>query len=214
MAGACGRTYRIDPRLDPAGCNALTQTPAGLLVPSTALAGIAPGGAVSTARSVDIDVQAPAAGACPATWTIGARMTPVFADVTPGLADAQTVANLAWAPAPTTLTIPEAGWWEYTLEGYSTITGTTPFAVALDVRVVNVTANQDLTIRRVQYHNINGPTNGTNMALQNGFSVTGFVLATRPTVLRADARRTHVGFNDSTAAGVGFQRLGAVKVSD
>ncbi|MFI1703051.1 hypothetical protein [Streptomyces griseoruber] len=214
MAGACGRTYRIDPRLDPAPCNALTETASGLLVPRDAVAGIAPGTAVGTERSVDIDVTPPAAGACPATWTVGARLTPRFAEVAPGVANAQAVASQAWAAAPATLLVPEAGWWEFTLEGYSAIVATTPWAVAMDVRVFNVTANQAQQVRRVQYANINGAANGTNMELQGEFSVTGFLLATGPTVLRADAMRTHVGFNDSTSAGVGFTRLGVTKVSD
>lgn len=62
--------------LDPAACNTLTQTAGGLLVPRTVLAGVAPGGALTTTRSVDIDVTAPTAGSCPQTWTIGARLTP------------------------------------------------------------------------------------------------------------------------------------------
>lgn len=64
-------------KLDPAGCNSLVQTAGGLLVPRTTLAGIALGGTVSTSRSVDVDVTAPAAGACPQTWMVGARLSPV-----------------------------------------------------------------------------------------------------------------------------------------
>jgi hypothetical protein len=93
MAGNCGRTYRIDPRLDPAACNALSETPSGLLVPRTEVTGIAPGGAVSTERSVDVDVTPPAAGACPENWTVGARLTPVFGFRNAGMADLRTSAQ-------------------------------------------------------------------------------------------------------------------------
>jgi hypothetical protein len=92
MAGACGRTYRIDPKLDLATCNGLTQTASGLLAPRTQVAGIAPGGAVSTERSVDVDVTPPAAGACPESWQVGARLTPVFGTRNAGQADLRTSA--------------------------------------------------------------------------------------------------------------------------
>jgi hypothetical protein len=92
MAGACGRTYRIDPKIDPAACNALTETASGLLVPGTEVTGIAPGTAVGTERSVDVDVTPPAAGACPENWTVGARLTPVFGSRIAGMADLRTSA--------------------------------------------------------------------------------------------------------------------------
>lgn len=74
MAGNCCGSVRVMPRLDPAACNALTQSPVGLLVPRTALQGIAPGGAVSAQRSVDIDVTAPAARGLPGD--VGGRSPP------------------------------------------------------------------------------------------------------------------------------------------
>ncbi|MFI1703049.1 hypothetical protein [Streptomyces griseoruber] len=110
MAGACGRTYRIDPRLDPATCNALTETASGLLVPRTLLQGIAPGGAVSTERSVDVDVTAPAADACPHTWTVGARLTPVFGSRIAGMADLRTSGLGVQVTVPNSqVLLPEAG---------------------------------------------------------------------------------------------------------
>ncbi|MFF3654871.1 hypothetical protein [Streptomyces olivochromogenes] len=60
MAGACGRTYRVDPTIDPAPCNALTQTVTGLLVPG-----------VEIEADPGLTVTAPAPGDCPQTWTVG-----------------------------------------------------------------------------------------------------------------------------------------------
>lgn len=110
MAGSCGRLYRIDPRLDPAACNALTETASGLLVPGTEVTGIAPGTAVGTERSVDVDVTPPAAGACPENWTVGARLTPVFGSRTAGVADLRTSAIGQQVPLPNSqVLLPEAG---------------------------------------------------------------------------------------------------------
>lgn len=111
MAGGCGRMYRIDPRVDPDVCNALTQTAGGLLVPRAVVEGVAPGTAVGDARSVDIDVTAPAPGACPETWTVGARLTPVYGTVVPTAPlDLAPVATNTWADIPGfRFTAPETG---------------------------------------------------------------------------------------------------------
>ncbi|MDX3067815.1 hypothetical protein PV518_37615 [Streptomyces sp. ND04-05B] len=113
MAGnCCGGSVRVQPRLDPAACNALQQGAGGLLVPSTEVAGIAPGTAVGTERSVDVDVTAPAAGACPETWTVGARLTPVSGQASGALSLEPAPAN-TWTPVPgATLLLPEAGIYE------------------------------------------------------------------------------------------------------
>jgi hypothetical protein len=110
MAGACGRVYRIDPKVDPAACNALTETASGLLVPRTEVTGIAPGTAVGTERSVDVDVAPPAAGACPKNWTVGARLTPVFGFRNAGMADLRTSAQGQQVPLPNSqVVLPEPG---------------------------------------------------------------------------------------------------------
>ncbi|MET9462427.1 hypothetical protein ABZY05_46770 [Streptomyces canus] len=102
MAGPCGRTYRIDPRLDPAPCNALQQGPAGLLVPETQLQA-EPG----------IAMTAPAADSCPAVWQIGVdaswaqNATLNFSHALNG-AD-RVYEQITEVPA---LTIPRAGVWE------------------------------------------------------------------------------------------------------
>ncbi|MFD5570474.1 hypothetical protein [Streptomyces cadmiisoli] len=118
MPGKCGSTYRIAPTISADPCNALRATPSGLLVPTTAVTGIAPGAAVGTARSVDIDVSAPAADACPAVWTVGARLTPVSGEVTPsGPLDLTTLAVNVWADIPGLLFVaPEAGVYRITAD--------------------------------------------------------------------------------------------------
>lgn len=112
MAGSCCRgSVRALPRLDPAACNAMRLTAAGLLVPRTVVEGIAPGTAVGDARSVDVDVTAPAAGACPETWTVGARLTPAYGTAVPTAPlDLMPVATNVWADVPgLRFTAPETG---------------------------------------------------------------------------------------------------------
>ncbi|WP_327345986.1 hypothetical protein [Streptomyces europaeiscabiei] len=102
MAGSCGRTYRVDPKLDPAPCNALEQTAAGLLVPEV-LIEVEPG----------LTVTPPADGDCPQVWRIGVDA----AWVETGSLDflrSLTGAIRAWEVVTEvpTLTIPRAGVWE------------------------------------------------------------------------------------------------------
>jgi hypothetical protein len=105
MAGACGRTYRVDPRLDPAPCNALVPTASGLLVPSTVI-GARPG----------ISITAPAAGDCPQTWQVGidASWAQSVWNPAPGGLHALTGADRVYEQVTemTTITIPRAGVWE------------------------------------------------------------------------------------------------------
>ncbi|MET9818332.1 hypothetical protein [Streptomyces sp. NPDC006355] len=104
MAGACGRTYRIDPRVDPAGCNALTAGPGGLLVPEVQL-DVGPG----------LRVAPPADGACPAVWRVDVdgswAQTPTMT-----FGHNLTGADRVWevvTPAPA-VTVPRAGAWVVT----------------------------------------------------------------------------------------------------
>jgi hypothetical protein len=110
MAGKCGCGSGAALRLDPAACNALSKTASGLLVPRTVLTGIAPGGNVSTTRSVDVDVtETPG---CPDAWAVGARLTPVGGQTT-GLVGLGSAAYDTWTAVPgTDLTLPEAGLYE------------------------------------------------------------------------------------------------------
>jgi hypothetical protein len=114
--------YRTDLTVDPAPCNSLTLTGAGLLAPRTQLAGLAPGGAVGPARSVDIDVTAPAAGACPATWQVGARLTPVMGEV--GGTAVNLPATGAFVGTSAAVVLPEPGVYELTVTGRGQICAT------------------------------------------------------------------------------------------
>lgn len=111
MTGKCGQTYRVAPALSPDPCNALVSVPSGLLVPRAAVAGVAPGTAVGPARSVDVDVTVPAADACPAVWTVGARLTPVGGEVIPSASlNLLPLAVGVWAAIPgMSFVAPEAG---------------------------------------------------------------------------------------------------------
>ncbi|MGW2951502.1 hypothetical protein [Streptomyces eurythermus] len=102
MAGACGRTYRIDPKLDPAPCNALTQGPAGLLVPE-----------VELRAQPGVTVTAPPAGACPQAWQIGVDAS-WAQNATLTFSHSLTGADRVWERVTEvpTLTIPRAGVWE------------------------------------------------------------------------------------------------------
>jgi hypothetical protein len=201
--------------LDPTGCNALQQTAGGLLVPHAEVAGIAPGGKVSATRSVDVDVQAPAAGACPETWTVGARLTPVSGEAFGADADLQAVASGMWVATTAQVVLPEAGTYSLSADLYSHIAATTPWAVAINARLFNVTAGTLVgTSRRIQFGNINDPGGGTVMSLQNAGSLSTFLTVSGPTTIRVEGLRQHVGFNDSTQALLAGPRLGFSKVSD
>lgn len=125
MAGSCGR-YRIDPRLDPAPCNALSQSTAGLLVPKV-LVQVDPG----------LTVTPPAAGDCPQVWRIGVDAAWVQTSALTFL-HTLTGAVRAWETVPEVplLTIPRAGVWEvsYQVRGVALLPA--PGAANIDTGVV------------------------------------------------------------------------------
>jgi len=126
MAGRCRGCARVVPRLDPAECNGLTQTAGGLLVPRAVLEGVAPGTPVGDARSVDIDIQAPADGDCPQTWTVGARLIPVYGQVGPNSVNLTSVPAATITQVPgATVTLTEPGVYEIVgdASGTQTVTG-------------------------------------------------------------------------------------------
>jgi hypothetical protein len=111
--------------------------------------------------------------------------------------------------------LPEAGTYSLSADCYSHINTTTPWAVAVNARLFNVTAGALVpgTNRRIQFGNINDG-GGTVMSLQNAGSLSTFLTVTGPTTIRVEGLRQHVGFNDSTQALLAGPRLGFVKVSD
>ncbi|MFJ5890283.1 hypothetical protein [Streptomyces californicus] len=110
------------PTVDPQACNALTSGPAGLLVPRTTPSGLAPGGAVGTSRSVDIDVTDTGGTDCPDTWQIGARLSPVHGET--GGAAVNLPAGGAWVNTTGAVVLPEPGVYELTVTGRGQICGT------------------------------------------------------------------------------------------
>ncbi|MFI9591206.1 hypothetical protein [Nonomuraea sp. NPDC052265] len=138
--------------LDPAGCNALQESASGLLVPRAVLQGVAPGGALGTARSVDIDVQAPAAGSCPETWTVGARLTPVSGQ-TSGVVGLDGSPANTWVPVTgAQLVLPAVGLYEVTADVQGSIAwGVGVTNAIIDARIFDVTVGAEvpMTARRV-----------------------------------------------------------------
>ncbi|MDX3067814.1 hypothetical protein PV518_37610 [Streptomyces sp. ND04-05B] len=180
--------YRIDPKLDPAACNALTQTASGLLVPGTEVTGIAPGTAVGTSRSVDVDVTAPAAGACPETWTVGARLTPVFGTVNAGTADLRTSAMGQQVPLPNSqVVLPEPGVYRLTAHvfGLATWNFNGRHIASINALWINTATNAFVpgSPRKVLLHDEPGTVNPeTGLKSIGGNAVCeGYVTITAPT---------------------------------
>jgi hypothetical protein len=187
MAGNCCGSVRTVPRLDPAGCNALEQSAAGLLVPRTEVAGIAPGTAVGTSRSVDVDVTAPAAAACPATWTVGARLTPVSGQ-TSGAVSLDAAAANVWVPVTSAqLVLPEAGVYELIADVQGSIAwGAGVTNAIIDARLFDVTAGAaiPLSARRIILFTDQNAT-GTN-GIQADASAAALYQVAGPTTIRVE----------------------------
>lgn len=215
MAGACGRTYRVDAPVDPAPCNALTRTAGGLLVPHTALQGIAPGGAVSAQRSVDIDVTAPAAGACPETWQVGARLTPVSGQTSGavglGAAPFDTWTTVTGAQ----LTLPEAGVYEVIadVQGGVIMQGSVSNAW-LQARLFDVTANAavPLTTRTITLFAAT-PAVGVIHTLHGNASAAALYQVAGPTTIRVEGLK-HVDSGTTSGQAVWALNFRFKKVSD
>ncbi|MCX4458675.1 hypothetical protein OOK58_42970 [Streptomyces sp. NBC_01728] len=215
MAGSCcGRTYRVDAPVDPAPCNALTRTAGGLLVPHTALQGIAPGGAVSAQRSVDIDVTAPAAGACPETWQVGARLTPVSGQ-TSGAAGLGGSPYDTWVAVPATLTLPEAGVYELDadVQGGVIMVGSVSNSI-VQARLFDVAANAvvPLTARTLVLFAAT-PAAGVTHTLHGNASASALYQVAGPTTIRVEGLK-HVDSGTTTGEVVAATNFRFKKVSD
>ncbi|MFC8332728.1 hypothetical protein [Streptomyces olivaceus] len=149
-----------DVTVDPRACNALTDGPDGLVVPRTALTGVAPTAPLGGARSVSVDVVAPAADACPAQWQVGARLAPIFDQLV--LSEDK---NLVASPDGQfvgfglLMTLPETGVYEITVTLQTVIAvapSSGPFNLAIIGRLYNVTGD--------------GPVPGTQATLQRNVS--------------------------------------------
>ncbi|GAA2697421.1 hypothetical protein GCM10010412_092250 [Nonomuraea recticatena] len=161
-------------------------------------------------------MQSPAAGSCPETWTVGARLTPGTGEAFGADANLQAVASGTWVATGAQVVLPEAGTYDLSADCFSHINATTPWAVAINARLFNVASGTPVpgTTRRIQFGNINDPGGGTVMALQNAGSLNTSLTVTGPTTIRLEGQRQHVGFNDSTQASLAGPRLGFTKVAD
>lgn len=214
MAKGCGcGTPRTAVRLDPAECNTLVQSPAGLLAPGTVVEGVAPGTAVGTERSIDVDVTAPAAGACPATWTVGARLTPVNGQASGFVAlDTPAAGTYVGDPA-TNLVLPTAGTYELVAD----VQGSQSWGAAvsnaiIDARIFDVTAGAAVprTDRRVIL--ISSNTTGTN-GVQANASCGALYTVTGPTTVQVQGSwRCDTG--TTTQRGLWVHSFRFVKVAD
>jgi hypothetical protein len=206
--------------VDPNPCNALTETGSGLLVPSTALEGIAPGTAVGGARSVDIDVIAPAGTDCPQEWQVGARLTPAFGEeLLAAPVDMLAPANDAWVDTGLSVNLPEAGVYEITATVRSMITmgaAGVPFAVNLSARLFNVTGGNAIpgTDYTVQQINEQSPSGQAARVALGTFHK--FVTVTGAVVIRLEASRNTINGTavNVTAVQTGNTRLAFKKISD
>ncbi|MDX2643491.1 hypothetical protein PV341_07860 [Streptomyces sp. PA03-1a] len=221
MPGKCGSTYRIAPRLDTDPCNQALMTTTGLLVPRTEVAGVAPGAAVGTGRSVDVDVAAPAADDCPAAWTVGARLTPLFGEVAPSAPlDLTTLAINTWADIPgMSFIVPEAGVYRVTADvsGGMTVTAQNAFNRLVQTRLtVNGAAILTTTRHLVQLNwTLSG---GASMASgRNGSCSTTklFTLAAGDDVRVQSSYQGATGTPNTMAAGAtGGSVIAWTKVAD
>ncbi|MFI6290026.1 hypothetical protein ACIBEJ_00485 [Nonomuraea sp. NPDC050790] len=112
--GSAATPFTPAPLLNPAACNTLSCTASGLLAPRTVVAGsagVAPGRIGNDQPSVDVVVSAPAAGACPQLYTVGAYLTPLRGEAGP-VADvniAPTRISGAWADTALQVVLPSPG---------------------------------------------------------------------------------------------------------
>lgn len=195
MAGkcGCGSARGAALRLDPAACNALSRTASGLLVPRTVLTGIAPGGAVSTTRSVDVDVtETPG---CPDAWAVGARLTPVSGQTT-GAVSLDSSPTNTWVPVTgAQLVLPEAGVYEVVADvqcsiGWSASVGN----AIIDAQIFDVTAGAavPMSARRVILFTDSTATGVTG--IQANASASALYQVAGPATIRVEGSwRTDVG---------------------
>ncbi|MFF2964230.1 hypothetical protein ACFVT1_36305 [Streptomyces sp. NPDC057963] len=207
--------YRTDPTVDPAPCNALTLTAAGLLAPRTEVAGSGPGGAVGTERSVDIDVTAPAGGTCPQAWQVGARLTPVHGQ-TSGVVSLQDAAYDTWVPVTgAQLTLPEPGVYELVadVQGGLIMVGSVSNAI-LQARLFDVTANAAVPLStRSIFLFAATPADGVTHTLHSNASAAALYQVAGPATIRVEALK-RVDSGTTTAEAVWATNFRFKKVSD
>lgn len=141
---------------------------------------------------------------------------PVYGETTAGgVADLQAVPSDTWVTTGLEVTLPTGGTYTVSADVYSDINGTTPWAVAVNARLFDVTAGAPVpdALRRIQYDNVNDG-GGSVLEFQNAGSLNAFVAVTGPTTIRLEGMRQHVGFNDSTLSSLTGERLAFTKISN
>ncbi|WP_433379419.1 hypothetical protein [Streptosporangium sp. CA-115845] len=215
MVGAAAVTVDPDP------CNALTEGPSGLLVPSTTVEGLAPGTAVGTGRSVDVDVAAPAAGACPQEWQVGARLTPPYDEkLLQAFVDLVATPSGGWVDSTLSVDLPEAGVYEVSATLHTVIAvnpSSGAFNISISGRLWNAEAGTAVIGSQytVQQWAANAaPTNFESDADLCTFHK--FMAVTVPTTVRLEVMRLNSSGTPVSTTGlqVSNTRLAFKKISD
>lgn len=208
--------------VDPNPCNALRETGSGLLVPPTALEGVAPGTAVGGARSVDIDVVAPAGTDCPQEWQVGARLTPLFEEsFLEAFIDLVPAASGTWVDSGLSVNLPENGVYEISATLKTIISANAAggaYNHAIVARLFNVTSGN--AIPNSQYTLQQNSDNNPPTALVSDSDVGHFerflTVAAGAVVVRLEVMRLTSAGTPASTTGVltGNTRLAFKKISD
>ena len=203
MSNCCGEINLVAGTpvvVDPAACNALTNSPSGLLVPSIDLlidnSAVVP--PTSATRSIDLDLIE--AGGCPNSFTIGARLSPVFGQTEMTTTFLAPLAINTYIDIPGgTIVLPEAGTYEVASEvrgamAPSVDTPNSSFAIG---RLVNVTAGAPIALTE---RLIIGGSILSNVSLQATAPQTTFITVAVPTTIQFQAMWT--GLQPSAGSGI------------
>ncbi|MGW2074270.1 hypothetical protein ACWCPK_38540 [Streptomyces sp. NPDC001953] len=160
-----------------------------------------------------MDVTAPAAGDCPATWTVGARLTPVNGQ-TNGFVGLDTPAENTFVGDPAAnLVLPEAGTYELAADVQASQSWAVPVTNAIiDAQIFDLTAGAAVprTTRRVIL--IASNTRGTN-GIQANASCGALYTVTGPTTVQVQGSwRCDTG--TTTQRGLWIHNFRFKKVSD
>lgn len=207
--------------VDPNPCNALSEGPGGLLVPATALEGIAPGTTVGNARSVDVDVVAPAGTDCPQEWQVGARLSPVFEEVLLAeFVDLVATPSGAWIDSGLFVNLPEVGVYEVTATCH-TVIATNPssgaYNIAIAARLFNVTGG--FAVPGSQYTIQQNAKNAVPTSFESDSDMGTFhkfVTAAQPVTIRLEVMRLNTAGTPVSTTGLqtANSRLAFKKISD
>lgn len=181
--------------VDPAVCNALSCSPAGLLVPQTDLVGVVGASCppTTTTRSIDVDVvETPG---CPDVWTIGARLSPCAAQLenpaTFGLATAPGSTGVWQVVTGFQIALPEAGCYDLQAEVGGNLSLTNASAgIILVARLFDVTAGAALPAsqREIIQANIGNLNAANPYSIQATAPVGALYCVAAPATIRVEAQ--------------------------